>query len=75
MGIRGIGGGIVERDKNKSKLAYLWKYSFDVLLWETVKETKTDFYFRKYYFKLINWKENMLNMNVFLVGIMENNVI
>ena len=75
MGMRGIGDGIVERDKNKSKLAYLWKCSFDVLLWETVKETNADFYFRKYYFKLINWKENMLNINVFLVGIKENNVI
>ena len=56
--------------------AFLKKYSFDVLVWETVKETNlnTDFYFRKYYFILVNWKENMFNINVFLIGIKEDNV-
>ena len=56
---------------------HLQKYSFNVFLWETVKETNlnNDFYFRKYYFILINWKENVLNINVFLVGIKDSNVI
>ena len=58
----------VEWDKNK-RCAHSGKYSFDTLVWETNKETNlnTDFYFPKYYFILIYWKENMLNINVFLV--------
>ena len=39
-----------------------------------IANLKTGFYFRKYYFLLINWKENMLNINVFLVGTKESNV-
>ena len=43
----------------------------------TVKETNlnTDFYFCKYYFLLINWKENIFNINALVVGIKGNNVI
>ena len=45
------------------------KISFDTWVWETIKETNlnNDFYVHKYYFILINWKENILNINVFLV--------
>ena len=45
------------------------KYSFDSLVREIIKETNlnTVFCFNKYYFILINWKENMLNINVFFV--------
>ena len=40
----------VELDKNKRKCAHLYKYSFDTLVWETIKETNlnTDFCFYKY---------------------------
>ena len=39
------------------------------MVWETIKETNLniDFYFHKYYFILINWKKNMLNINSFLL--------
>ena len=44
-------------------------YKIIVLLWETIKESNsnTDFYSHEYYVTLMNWKENMLNINVFLV--------
>ena len=47
----------------------IYRNSFDTLGWETNKETNlnTDFCFHNYYFIWINRKENMLNINVFLV--------
>ena len=47
------------------------------MVWDTFKETNlnTDFYFCKYYFLLTNWKGNKVNINMFHVGIKENNVI
>ena len=59
----------VERNKIKRKYVHLWKYSFDTLVWETIKETKlnTNHCFHKYYFILINQKENILDINLFHV--------
>ena len=41
-----------------------------------IKETNltTEFYFDKYYFTLINWKENKLNINGFLVTVQISNI-
>ena len=46
----------MKSDKNKKKSAYLWKNSFDTLVWETIKITNlnTDSYFHKCYFVSIN---------------------
>ena len=41
-----------------------------------IKETNltTEIYFDKYYFTLINWKENKLNINGFLVTVQISNI-
>ena len=38
---------------------HLQKHSFNTLVWEIIKQPNlnTGFYFHKYYFILINWKE------------------
>ena len=38
---------------------YLQKYTFNTLVWEMIKQPNlsTGFHFHKYYFILINWKE------------------